>query len=297
MTAYSDMENKSLLGVDLGGTNVRVGKVINSRIVNLFSQQISSQSNEQQVMAEVVTSIEECFDNSVAGIGVGVPSVVDVSRGIVYDVQNIPSWKKVHLKEVLEKKFNVPVYINNDANCFAAGEKYFGKGKDCKNFIGLIIGTGLGAGLYIENKLYSGVNCGAGEFGMLPYKDGCYEDYCSGQYFTNKLNIAGNELFEKAQEGDEEAIKIFQKFGLHVGDAIAAIMLAIDPELIVLGGSVSKAYKYFEETVHQSLRNFPYSNSIKNLKIMTSTLENVSVLGAAALYFEYHKEISSAKEI
>jgi glucokinase len=291
------MEEKSIIGVDLGGTNIRVGKVYNNHIIDLYSQQISSVGSEQKVLEEIISSIYKVFDNSVLGIGVGVPSVVDVKKGIVYDVQNIPSFKEVKLKKILEGEFKVPIYINNDANCFVAGEKYFGAGKKYKDIVGLIIGTGLGAGLYTNGKLYLGANCGAGEFGMLPYKDGVYEDYCSGKYFTNNLKSSGKEIFYRAENGDEDAVKTFNYFGTNIGHAVSAIIFSVDPEIIILGGSVSIAYKYFKEPMEKVLDNFPYQNSVKKLKIVKSDLEQVSILGAAALYFEYHRKKIKETEV
>ena len=172
------MEDKTIIGVDLGGTNIRVGKIYNDKVTDLYTRQISSTGIEQKVIDEIITSIKKIFNNSILGIGVGVPSVVDVEKGIVYDVQNIPAFRKVYLKDILEKEFKVPVYINNDANCFVVGEKYFGAGKNYKDIVGLILGTGLGSGIYTNDKLYMGANCGAGEFGMISYKDSNYEDYC-----------------------------------------------------------------------------------------------------------------------
>jgi glucokinase len=280
------MKNESVLGVDLGGTNIRVGKVNDSKIIDLYSQQITSNGSKEKVIEEVISSIKECFDDSVAGIGIGVPSVVDVEKGIVYDVQNIPSWKEVHLKSILENEFKVPVYINNDANCFVAGEKYFGEGRNYNNVVGLIVGTGLGAGLYFNNRLYTGANCGSGEFGMLPYKESCYEDYCSGQFFSKKNNVSGEEIFGRAERKEKEALEMFNEFGIHLGNVISAIVLSVDPEIIILGGSVSKAYKYFNKGIRTSLQNFPYKNSIKKLKIRVGGLDNVAILGAASLCFE-----------
>ncbi len=290
------MTEKHIIGVDLGGTNIRAGKVKNNNIVDVYSQQISSNESEKKVLDEIITSIYKIFDDYIAGIGVGVPSIVDVSKGVVYDVQNIPSLKEVYLKKILEEEFKVPVYINNDANCFVVGEKYFGAAKGYNNVIGLTIGTGLGAGIYTDGRLYLGANCGAGEFGMLPYKDGIYEDFCSGKYFVNTLKTTGKEIFYKAEKGDKEAINIFSDFGMHVGNAISAIMLAVDPELIVIGGSVSIAYKYFKDSVKKVLDNFPYQNSIKKLKIVESNLEQVAILGAAALYFENQDRIFKETE-
>ncbi len=291
------MEEKAIIGVDLGGTNIRVGRVYNNNIIDLYSQQISSVGAEQKVIEEIISSIHMVFNNTVLGIGLGVPSVVDVIKGIVYDVQNIPSFKEVNLKKILEEEFKVPAYINNDANCFVVGEKYFGAGKKYKNIVGLIIGTGLGAGLYANGKLYLGANCGAGEFGMLPYKDGVYEDYCSGKYFANNLQSSGKEIFYMAEKGDEDAVKIFNDFGINIGHAVSAIIFSVDPEIIILGGSVAIAYKYFKEAMERVLDNFPYQNSVKKLKIVKSNLEQVSILGAAALYFENHRKNIKETEV
>ncbi len=280
------MKQSSILGVDLGGTNIRVGKVFDYNIVDSYSQLISSDGSEQKIISEVIESIKKLVDENIVGIGIGVPSLVDVEKGIIYDVQNIPSWREIHLKQILEDTFKIPVYINNDANCFVVGEKYFGIGKNYDNIVGLIIGTGFGSGLYFDNSLYLGSNCGAGEFGMISYLESNYETYCSGQFFENKLNSNAKEVLSKAMKGDKKALTAFNEFGIHLGNAISTIILAIDPEVIIFGGSVSKAFDYFKIGIYTALKKFPYQSSVKNLKIKISTLSQVAVLGAAALYYE-----------
>lgn len=275
-----------ILGIDLGGTNVRVGLIDGYSLINVASTPISTKASEEKVLEEIFALIDQLITHEVAGIGIGVPSVVDLSRGIVYDVQNIPSWKEVHLKEIMEKRYGIPVYINNDANCFAAGEKYFGKAKDYQNAVGLIVGTGLGAGIIVQGRLYSGSNCGAGEFGMIPYRDNILEYYCSGQFFSNEFSMTGEEVFTKAMGGDENALEIFSRFGKHLGEAIKIILYTYDPEVIILGGSVSKSYRFFEESMKNSISDFAYAQSLKNIKIETSELDQVALLGAAALYFD-----------
>lgn len=287
----STSNNVNVIGVDLGGTNIRVAKLEDMTISNLYAQKISSQEVEEVILEEVINSIGEVFDSSVTGIGIGVPGVVDFSSGIVYDVQNIPSWRKVYLQEILEDKFNVPVLINNDANCFAIGEKYFGKGKNYNDMIGLIMGTGLGAGIIIDDKLYSGKNCSAGEFGMIQYLEHNYEYYCCGQFFKNEYNKYGDEVYELAVTGDKKALQIFEELGYHVGNAIKSMMFAYDPEVFILGGSVSKAFRFFEKSMYKILDTFPYTPSAKNMKVEVSDTENVAVLGAAALYFDSIKNL------
>ena len=213
-------QNSSIIGIDLGGTNVRVGLVKDGAILKSNAVAIKSKGTEQEVIDQILELIDLTIDQDVAGIGIGVPSVVDVEKGIVYDTQNIPSWKEVHLKSIFEKKYNIPVYLNNDANCFVLGEKYFGKAKSNHSVVGLIVGTGLGAGIIINNKLYSGPNCGAGEFGMIPYKDQIFEYYCCGQYFPNVHGVSGDVVAQKAAAGDPEALDIFDQFGRHFGNAV-----------------------------------------------------------------------------
>ena len=278
------MNKQTIIGVDIGGTKVQAARINGQEIKQSERTLISAYGTEEQVIQEVIATIEKVINNSVSGIGVGVPSIVDVKKGIVYDVHNIPSWKEVHLKKILEEQFNVPVYVNNDANCFAVGEKHFGKGKEFKNMIGLIVGTGMAGGIIINSQLYNGHNCGAGEFGMIPYLDHYYEYYSSGQFFKNKYKTTGAELFSQAKKGEEKALQIFNEFGKHLGSAVIAILYAYDPEIIILGGSVSKAYDFYKKTLWKKLNDFPYSPTVKRLTIDISENPDIAVLGAAALY-------------
>ena len=281
------MQDKVIIGVDLGGTNVTVGRIKGMQIEQLEKKNISARHKDEEIVInEVIETIEKVYTNEVEGIGVGVPSLVDSNRGIVYDVQNIPAWKEVNLKDIIENKFEVSAFIENDANCFAAGEKFFGKARTAKNFVGLIIGTGMGAGIFINNHLYTGNNCGAGEFGMLPFRDDIFESYCSGQYFTKNYNVRGEELFRRAKAGNQEARTIFNEFGRNLGVGIIAILYSIDPEMIVLGGSVSKSFEYFKDAMWDQLKGFAYSRVVEKLKIEVSEKSNIAVFGAAGLYYD-----------
>lgn len=187
------MYDKKIIGIDLGATNIRGGLVNGTSLSGMNSKRINSSGSVEEVMKDMYAIIDSLIDNDVSAIGIGVPSVVDVKLGIVYDVQYIPSWKEVHLKKIIEERYRIPVLVNNDANCFAIGEYYFGKGVGTEHMIGLTIGTGLGAGIIINRHLYAGPNCGAGEFGMVDYLDHCYEYYASGQFCSdigvNKTNF------------------------------------------------------------------------------------------------------------
>ena len=114
------------------------------------------------------------------------------------------------------------------------GERFFGKGKDYDDFVGLICGTGLGAGIIKGGHLMPDRDFGAGEFGEIPYLDKIYEYYSSGQFFQNVYGEDGNIMAEKARQNDNSAIKAFEEFGSHLGKAIKTIMLAVDPAAIIM---------------------------------------------------------------
>lgn len=280
------MARENIIGVDLGATNARAGLVRNQRLGDVSSIQINPRGSAEEVLDQLCGLIDRTKPKEVDGVGIGVPSVVDIEKGIVYDVQNIPSWQEVPLKSILEEKYSVPVLINNDANCFALGEKHFGKGVAYPSLIGLIVGTGFAGGIIVDGKLYPGRHCGAGEFGMIPYLESIYEHYCSGQFFSRHVGQTGAELFRRAADGDPEAVNVFAEFGHHLGQGIKTILYAYDPEMIILGGSVRKAFRFFREAMWESIRSFAYSNSIKTLKIAVSELEHVAILGAAALHYD-----------
>ena len=275
----------SYLGIDLGGTKIRIAKIVDQSCQTYAHSLIPKEGSEKEIINIIKKLISKLLDKSVIGIGIGVPSVVDEKLGIVYDVQNIPSWKKVFLKDILESHFNVPVFINNDVNCFSLGELYFGLGKKLDSFVGLSIGTGVAGGIIINKKLYNGSNIGAGEFGMLAYEERNYEQYCSGQFFEKICGEKGEEIYIRAKKGDLDAIKLYNTFGEHLGNLINQVIYTYDPEQIILGGSISEAYDYFKKGIQTSLKNFAYQNSISNLKIVVSEDPDIALKGAASLCY------------
>lgn len=283
------MREKKYIGVDLGGTKVRASCIQDGAVISDFKQHVKAQAEEAIVLDQIVESIEQVWDEQTIAIGVGVPSIVDAQTGIVYDVQNIPSWKEVSLKQHLEDIFHVRTEVNNDANCFALGEKWFGKGRNTSDLIGLVIGTGIAGGIIINNRLYAGQKCGAGEFGMLPYKDHHFEYYCSGQFFTRETGMSGEALAKLAIRGDTTAATIFDRFGRHMGMMIQAILYSLAPEKIILGGSVSNSFALFRNAMFETLKEFAYHEIADAVSIEVSEHPDIAVLGAAALVSSIQK--------
>ena len=271
------------IGVDLGGTNMRVGLVKDGLVIKKEIVPCPSQSDEKEVLLNLENLIERTMCPEVEGIGIGVPSVVDVSEGIVYNVANIPSWKEVPLKKLLEERFSVPVFINNDSNCFTLGIKQFGEGQQFRNLIGMTIGTGVGTGVIINNELYGGQNTGAGEVGSLPYLAHDFEHYCSSGFFVRYYDTTGKEVAEKAAAGDAQALKIWKVFGSHLGELMKAILFTYDPEAVIIGGGIASAFAYYESSMWETIQTFPYAETVKRVKVLVSRKEDAALLGASAL--------------
>lgn len=278
------MKNEMILGIDMGGTNVRAGIVKDGIATNIISKRINAKGSAGEVLQEVFSLIDPVISPEIKAIGIGFPGLA--INGIAYDVYNIPSWKEVPLQQLMEHRYQVPVLINNDANCFTLGEFYFGKGRGQDSMIGLAIGTGLGSGIIINKKLHSGKACCAGEFGMIPYLDKFYEYYASGQFFQNVYGTDGETVFNKAAKGDEDALNQYAVFGKHFGNAVKTILYALDPPLIVLGGSVRHAFQFFEQSMWQQIQTFELRKGLDGFKIEISSLENSAILGATALHYD-----------
>jgi glucokinase len=265
---------------------VRAGLVVDGEILRQSKAKLPVGKAYQDVLDTIFQCIDEVTELGITAIGIGVPSVVDREKGIVYNVQNIPEWLEVPLKDILEQRYGCPAFVNNDANCFALGEYLFGAGKNYSNFVGLAIGTGIGGGVVNNGKLLRDVNCGSGEFGEMLYLDSKFEDYCSGMFFAQKHASNGEAVFNRARDGEASALQICNEFGHHLGKLIYSLVLAFDPEAILLGGSIASAYDLYRDAVFDELGKFPYPRTIQRLTIACTATPNVQILGAAALYFD-----------
>ena len=280
------MMPEAIVGVDLGGTNVRAGRIRDGKIESSVSRPISATASTPVVLAEVFSAIDAVLDGGVSGIGFCVPSLVDVEKGVVYSVSNIPSWREVPLKEELERRYGVRAFINNDANAFAVGELYFGKGRGHRNLVGIVIGTGLGAGVVIDGRLYSGTNCGAGEIGNIAYRGSTIESWCSGTFLRRASGMDGKAVDDRARAGDRVAQDLLASVGTALGDAILIALYAYDPEIVILGGSVSRAYPLFERAMHERLRSYAFPHALPRVQIVCTEIADVALLGAAAIYLD-----------
>ncbi|MEN8116692.1 MAG: ROK family protein [Bacteroidota bacterium] len=277
------MLNNTLIGVDLGGTKIYSGLITGEKVVK--EQKLPTPTNTKDAVAAIAGAIKKVYTDGVEGIGIGAPGLIDFSTGTILAANNLKFLEGISIKKAMEEEFGIPVFVNNDANCFVLGEKHFGSGKGYDDVVGLTLGTGLGGGVVINGKLHTGKNAGAAEFGEIKYKDQTQEYYCSSQFFKNVYNTTGLEVFEKAKAGDNGALKIFNELGTNIGEAIYTILAMYDPQVVVIGGSIAGSKEFIVDAIHNVLKSFHSKQAVENLKLEFSTESHVTVLGAAALFY------------
>ncbi len=286
-------QNPVLIGIDLGGTKVAAGRIEGGILAKTIHEKIDASSVDPLEIVELIADIiTRLMSQEVSGIGIGIPGLVDREQGIAYDVLNIPAWKEVHLGAILQKKFNLPVYLDNDSNCFAIGEYRYGAFAGNRDFVGITLGTGMGGGIIKNGSLMPDAHSCSGEFGNIPYLDGIYEHYCSGMFFQKKFARSGEAVAIAARQGEAWAIKAYQEFGRHLGNAIKTIKMAVDPTMIIIGGSVARASSLFEEAMWKSISDFSFPSALKGFQVNFSTTDHIAILGAAALCLDSEQDSS-----
>lgn len=272
-----------ILGIDFGATQLRVGAVQDGKLVAVNAALLDKTKPPTGIDEQIGKLISPEMERHMQGIGIGVPGLVDEESGVVYNLLNIPGWDILPLRQVLENRYGVPVSITNDANCFVLGTHRYGVAKGVANVVGLTLGTGLGAGVVADHRLVRGQLSGCGELGLMPYRRGILENYASGMYFGRKGWPAGEVLARRAAAGDRDALALFEAYGRHLGQAIRIALFAYAPEALVLGGSVSLSFSFFESAMKHQLLGFPFPKLTESLRILVSDDCYIALLGAAAL--------------
>lgn len=274
---------RAILGLDIGGTGIKGGVLIKGHLEDIRSIPTPALESQEYILETIASFIESYSHYDYVGIGIGIPGLVDTREGVVLGLANIPSFQHVELKKFLTTRFGKPVFVNNDANCFAIGVHKYGVGRPFKNLVGITLGTGTGGGIVINGQLYSGVNSAAGEWCSAPYLDQNFEYYCSGKFFENFYNSRPKALAKQAMLGDPVAIRAFEEFGHHLGELLKVILYSLAPEAIVLGGSIRKTFPLFKKSMYQTLNTFAYPTVLSRLKILISELDETAIHGAVAL--------------
>lgn len=277
------MSNNTYIGIDIGGTTIVSGLMVDGVIVNTHTVETFANKSKNEILNQLYKAIDSVITDDVKAIGIGCPGFINSKEGTIVNINNIPALQEVNLVKEVSNKYQLPAFIDNDANCFVLGEAYFGAGKGFDHVLGITLGTGLGGGIVINKKAYGGLFGAAGELGCMPFKDGIIEDYTSSKFFASKYNSTGFELFKKAETGDAVAISAFRELGNNIGWLINNMLYALAPEAIVIGGSIVGAFKYIEPGIRDELNNFMFDVIKNNIIIKPAVLDNAGIVGAASL--------------
>ena len=269
-----------IIAVDFGGTSVRAALMKGRRILRLVKKDTLAKKGSKTVIKQLTDAISEAKGNEkIKGIGIGSPG--PLINGIIKNPPNLPL-RNFNLKEYLKNKFKVRVEIGNDANCAALAELHYGVKK--KNFFVLTLGTGIGGGVIIDNKLYEGEGYAA-ELGHMILENGRdLEFWASGSRITNEAEkIFGKRLLasDLKKLNNKKADKILENAAANLGKGIGSLINIFDPEVVVLNGGLKAAGKKYIRIVRKEAQK--YCILPKKVKIEWSKLENAGILGAALL--------------
>ncbi len=274
---------RNYIGIDIGGTSMVAARFNESEILDRSEVPTGADQPAEEIMESLFGAIEKVLTSEVVGIGIGMPGFMDTESGEILLINNIPSFNGFSVKKAVEKRFGLPVFQNNDANCFALGEAWFGAGKSYNNLVGVTLGTGLGGGIIIQRKIHTGLVGGAGELGCFPFKGGIVEDTCSAALFANKYQKSGAEFYKAAKAGDKAALSAFDELGKNIGEMLNVVMYILAPEAFIIGGSVAGAWEFLEKPIRAEVDKFPVKLISEKTELVKAQLDNAGLYGAAAL--------------
>jgi len=275
--------SKLYIGVDIGGTSIVAARFSASELIERAEVPTGSDRPAMEIMESLFDAIEKVLTNEVVGIGIGMPGFMNSETGEILQINNIKSLNGFFIKPEVEKRFNLPTFQSNDANCFALGETYFGAGKKYKNLVGITLGTGLGGGIILDRKIHTGLMGGAGELGCVPFHGGMVEDICSAALFKNKYHTTGTELYKKAKLGDQDSLAVFEELAQNIGELIRSVMYILAPDAFVIGGSVANSWDLLEKPLRKEVDKFLVPMISSKTDLVKAELDNAGLYGAAAL--------------
>jgi len=304
------MARKFIIGIDLGGTNLKIAlldlkyKLTDKEV--LSTQQFRKKEN---LISAILHSVNRIIENNklkkrdILGIGLGLPGPIDEKSGVVHFFPNIPGFREVNLKSILEKKLRLPVFLDNDAKLMALAEYRLGHARGFKNALCLTLGTGVGGGVIIEGSLYRGKDNAAGEIGHVPINEkgprcncggrACLEAYIGNNRILNeakkifKRNISLEELSAKAGKQNKQALNIWLKVAARLGIALVGAVNLLNPDAIIIGGGVANAGSVLFDKVKQTVKKQAMNVQARRVKVFKAKLgSEAGLIGAAIMVKE-----------
>ncbi|MBW3022567.1 ROK family protein [Candidatus Woesearchaeota archaeon] len=293
------MEREDLIGVDLGGTKIEAGLVdLNGKVIKKLIMPTEANKGKAKVIENIVYAVNKLKRDRILGVGVGIPGPTDYRRGIAINPPNLPGWNEVPLKKILEEKLKLTVAVENDAKCFAIAEYKCGYEKKVSSLVGVTVGTGVGAGIIINGKLYRGASDSAGEIGHMTIVEngvkcscggkGCLEMYASGRaiermyYEKTKKKLSAEQIADLMKK-NKKAREVIDIAAQYLGIGLANLILAVNPEIVVVDGSIALIKGFVAKAEKEAQKHMKIVP--KPVKIEHSKTEEAGILGAASIVF------------
>ena len=292
------MEDTVIIGIDVGGTKIMTGLLTLGGEVTGQAVKLPTGPGDppEAIMKRLYQSVEEALSlagrplSHVRGIGVGVPGPLNIRDGVFLNPIQLRTLHHFPIRRVIQDRFGLPVAVNNDANCFVLAESFFGAGAGAHTVVGFTLGTGFGCGIVINRRIYIGTSETAGEIWFSPYKASFIEDYVSGRGLERSYReltgpeVSPPQILEAATEGRPQALRAWEIFGQDLAYALAWSINILDPDLVVLGGSLTRGFEFFSRAMEEFLRSHITGVPAGKTRVVPSELgESAGFIGAACL--------------
>jgi glucokinase len=298
------------IGVDLGGTNLRVAAInAQGQVMNRISIPANYEVGPEHVVSDIVSAVNQIRmhsdSDSLRGVGIGVPGFIDMHRGVVIGAANLPGFEGFPIRDEIQRHLSTNIVLENDANAAALGEMWMGAGRNYKDLILLTLGTGIGGGIIINGAVLHGTQGMAGEFGhMTVFPEGnpcgcgnygCLEKHASASaiaamgrmmHFGHEVNTAA-EVFDLAAAGNPRAQMVFEAMGRALGIALASLMNVFNFPLYLLSGGPLPAWDYFAPSMFKEIKRRSFTYERTNPRVEKALLGgDAGLFGAAYLPFQ-----------
>lgn len=292
-----------VIGIDLGGTAIKLGRFLqDGTCLATISLPTPQPANPQLVVQAIAQGVNQLnLNHACKAIGLGMPGPTDKTRRIARKSINLPGWDDVPVADWLEAQTGLPTVLENDANCAAMGEAWLGAARAFTDFILLTLGTGVGGGIFLNGKLFTGRDGAAGELGLITLNpdgypcrsgnQGSLEQYASIGSILRQTAKDPSQMGQLAQAGDPAAIKFWQDYGRVLGAGLASLVYVLTPEAIIIGGGISASCEFFLPSTLAEIEQRVVSPSRVGLQLLPAQLGNqAGMLGAAKLIWNEIKE-------
>ncbi len=279
------------IGVDMGGTNLRIAAITTEgQLLEKITLGVKVALGRDHVIGEMCDAIDRLTDQyrssgRFVGAGIGVPGIIDMETGMMRKSANLPGWSEYPVRDIIERRLGARVFLENDANAAALGEKWLGAARDVDNMAMVTLGTGIGGAIILNRKIFYGMNGMAGEFGHVTIEPngvpcgcgnhGCAERYASAtavvrmareaiesgqapalaKAASSDPEFSARSIYNLAIQGNEDAQRIFHRFGVALGMLLADLVNVLNLDMFVIGGGVVSAWDAFAPAMFSELRD------------------------------------------